>query len=216
MPTVHLIYEPCVIERTEAAPLAVMVANVFRRTRVERAGQSMRATSRVSPSPRDLSARGSISRSISHARLPRRCSAHASRRGYCPSERPATFPRAVGNGRTAWLVTGTGSHSLSGLGNAGSSALQFALHGGCSSDFARSPPPGRPTTLTIACPPALTWMCSTLEQSGHPLFCGAVHIISHGRYVAFQMAKVAIPRHLFADILRLIAELRPPPAAVST
>jgi hypothetical protein len=26
----------------------------------------------------------------------------------------------------------------------------------------------------------------------------------------------AIPRKLFADILRLIAELRPPPAAVST
>jgi hypothetical protein len=35
-----------------------------------------------------------------------------------------------------------------------------------------------------------------------------VHIISHGRYVAFQMAEVAIPRNLFADILRLIAELR--------
>jgi hypothetical protein len=28
---------------------------------------------------------------------------------------------------------------------------------------------------------------------------------------AFQMAEVAIPRNLFADILRLIAELRPPP-----
>jgi len=36
-------------------------------------------------------------------------------------------------------------------------------------------------------------------------------IISHGRYVAFQMAEVAIPRQLFADILALIAELRPPP-----
>ena len=36
-------------------------------------------------------------------------------------------------------------------------------------------------------------------------------VISHGRYVAFQMAEVAIPRQLFADILRLIAELRPPP-----
>jgi hypothetical protein len=34
---------------------------------------------------------------------------------------------------------------------------------------------------------------------------------SHGRYVAFQMAEVAISRHLFADILQLIAELRPPP-----
>jgi hypothetical protein len=36
-------------------------------------------------------------------------------------------------------------------------------------------------------------------------------VVSHGRYVAFQMAEVAIPRNLFADILRLIAELRPPP-----
>ena len=31
-----------------------------------------------------------------------------------------------------------------------------------------------------------------------------------------RMAEVAIPRNLFADILRLIAELRPPPAAAST
>ena len=36
-------------------------------------------------------------------------------------------------------------------------------------------------------------------------------LISHGRYVAFQMAEVAVPRMLFAEILRLIAELRPPP-----
>ena len=43
-----------------------------------------------------------------------------------------------------------------------------------------------------------------------------IHIISHGRYVTFQMAEVAIPRILFADILRLIAELRPPPAVAST
>ena len=40
-------------------------------------------------------------------------------------------------------------------------------------------------------------------------------VVSHGRYVAFQMAEVAIPRSLFADVLRLIAELRPPPV-VST
>jgi hypothetical protein len=41
-------------------------------------------------------------------------------------------------------------------------------------------------------------------------------VVGHGRYIAFQMAEVAISRHLFADILRLIAELRPPPAALST
>jgi hypothetical protein len=41
-------------------------------------------------------------------------------------------------------------------------------------------------------------------------------VISHGRSIAFQMAEVAIPRHLFQEILRLIAELRPqpPPATV--
>jgi hypothetical protein len=36
-------------------------------------------------------------------------------------------------------------------------------------------------------------------------------VAGHARYVAFQMAEVAIPRNLFADILRMIAELRPPP-----
>ena len=36
-------------------------------------------------------------------------------------------------------------------------------------------------------------------------------VVGHGRYVAFQMAEVDIPRNLFADILRLIAELRRPP-----
>jgi hypothetical protein len=36
-------------------------------------------------------------------------------------------------------------------------------------------------------------------------------LVSHGRYVAFQMAEVTIPRNLFADILRLVAELWPAP-----
>ena len=36
-------------------------------------------------------------------------------------------------------------------------------------------------------------------------------VVRHARSVVFQMAEVAIPRNLFADILRLIAELRPPP-----
>ena len=35
--------------------------------------------------------------------------------------------------------------------------------------------------------------------------------MTHGRYVAFQMAEVAVPRTLFAEILRLIAELRSQP-----
>jgi len=41
-------------------------------------------------------------------------------------------------------------------------------------------------------------------------------VVSHGRYVAFQMAEVAIPRQMFQEILRLIAELRPqPPPALA-
>jgi hypothetical protein len=31
------------------------------------------------------------------------------------------------------------------------------------------------------------------------------------RYIAFQMAEVAVPRQMFQEILRLIAELRPQP-----
>ncbi len=46
---------------------------------------------------------------------------------------------------------------------------------------------------------------------------GGVHVIikigakvvTHGRYVAFQMAEVAVARTLLAEILRLIADLRP-------
>jgi hypothetical protein len=41
-------------------------------------------------------------------------------------------------------------------------------------------------------------------------------LVSHGRYVAFQMAEVAVPRGLFAELLRLIAELRPPPDPAPT
>ena len=36
-------------------------------------------------------------------------------------------------------------------------------------------------------------------------------VTSHGRYVTFQLAEVAVPRQMFADILSLIAQLRAPP-----
>ena len=36
-------------------------------------------------------------------------------------------------------------------------------------------------------------------------------VAGHARCVAFQMTEVSIPRKLFADIVRMIAELRPPP-----
>ncbi len=34
-------------------------------------------------------------------------------------------------------------------------------------------------------------------------------VVRHGRHVTFQLAEVAIPRRLFASILRLIDDLRP-------
>jgi len=37
-------------------------------------------------------------------------------------------------------------------------------------------------------------------------------VVSHGRYVTFQMAEVAVPRQMFQEILSLIARLRSPPA----
>ncbi|MFZ1964488.1 MAG: hypothetical protein WAU78_13675 [Roseiarcus sp.] len=36
-------------------------------------------------------------------------------------------------------------------------------------------------------------------------------VVTHGCYIAFEMAELAIPRDRFVDMLRLIAELRPPP-----
>ena len=62
---------------------------------------------------------------------------------------------------------------------------------------------------TLATPePIKDWTLTSLKEK---LIKIGAKVVSHGRYVAFQMAEVAIPRHLFADILLLIAELRPPP-----
>ncbi len=36
-------------------------------------------------------------------------------------------------------------------------------------------------------------------------------VVRRGRYVTFQLAEVAIPRTLFAEILRFIDRLRPAP-----
>ena len=62
---------------------------------------------------------------------------------------------------------------------------------------------------TLATPePIKDWSLTSLKEK---LIKIGAKVVSHGRYVAFQMAEVAIPRTLFAHILRLIAELRPPP-----
>ena len=64
-----------------------------------------------------------------------------------------------------------------------------------------------PLTWTSPCE---EWSLTSLREK---LIKIGAKIVSHGRYVAFQMAEVAIPKNLFADILRMIAELRAPPVA---
>ncbi len=52
------------------------------------------------------------------------------------------------------------------------------------------------------------WSLTTLLNTVIKIGAKVVH---HGRYITFQLAEVAIPRHLFAEILRRIGALRPGP-----
>ncbi len=62
---------------------------------------------------------------------------------------------------------------------------------------------------TLATPePIKDWSLTSLKDK---LIKIGAKVVSHGRYIAFQMAEVAIPRRMFQEILRLIAELRPKP-----
>ena len=60
--------------------------------------------------------------------------------------------------------------------------------------------------------PIKDWSLTTLKEK---LIKIGAKVVTHSRHVAFQMAEVAIPRNLFADILRMIAELRPPPLGLT-
>jgi hypothetical protein len=69
---------------------------------------------------------------------------------------------------------------------------------------------------TLATPePIKDW---SLTSSKEKLIKIGAKVVSHGRYIIFQMAEVAIARQMFQEILRLIAELRPqsPPAPASS
>jgi hypothetical protein len=56
--------------------------------------------------------------------------------------------------------------------------------------------------------PIKDWSLTSLKDK---LIKIGAKVVSHGRYVIFQMAEVAIARQMFQEILRLIAELRPQP-----
>ena len=53
------------------------------------------------------------------------------------------------------------------------------------------------------------WSLTTLREK---LVKIGAKVVSHGRYVTFQLAEVAVPRSLFRQILCLIDDLRRRPA----
>ncbi len=54
------------------------------------------------------------------------------------------------------------------------------------------------------------WSLTTLREK---LVKIGAKMVRHGRYVTFQLAEAAVPRELFRNILSLIDDLRPRPAA---
>jgi hypothetical protein len=56
------------------------------------------------------------------------------------------------------------------------------------------------------------WSLTTLREK---LVKIGARIVRHGRYMVFQLAEVAVPRALFAAILRRIGRLRGPPVAAA-
>jgi len=63
---------------------------------------------------------------------------------------------------------------------------------------------------TLAMPKtAEPWSLTSLREK---LIKIGAKVVSHGRYVTFQMAEVAVPRQMFQEILSLVALLRTPPA----
>jgi hypothetical protein len=62
---------------------------------------------------------------------------------------------------------------------------------------------------TLVLPEAVAhWSLSSLREKFAKI---GAKIVTHARYVIFQMAEVAVPRELFQEILRLIDGLRPRP-----
>ncbi len=53
------------------------------------------------------------------------------------------------------------------------------------------------------------WSLTTLREK---LIKVGAKVVRYGRYITFQFAEVAVPRKLFAEILRFIGGLRSAPA----
>ena len=61
-------------------------------------------------------------------------------------------------------------------------------------------------------PPRVEHYSSAVNTLREKLVKIGAKVVSHGRYVTFQLAEVAVPRELFRKILSLIDDLRPRPA----
>ncbi len=67
-------------------------------------------------------------------------------------------------------------------------------------------PVEEPSTALVLPKEVEHWSLTTLREKLVKIGAKVVH---HGRYVTFQLAEVAVPRALFADILRRMDRLRP-------
>ena len=76
----------------------------------------------------------------------------------------------------------------------------------------RSPTTWPTSALARLADEVAQWSLTTLREK---LVKIGARIVRHGRYVVFQLAEVAVPRALFAAILRRIDRLRGPPMAAA-
>ena len=72
----------------------------------------------------------------------------------------------------------------------------------------RAAPAPRPGLQPRQFPAQDVTQCSLTTLREKLIKIGA-RIVRHGRYVVFQLAEVAVPRALFAESLRRIADLQP-------
>jgi hypothetical protein len=118
-----------------------------------------------------------------------------------PAERVIAFYNQRGTAEQ-WIKEGKGAikWTLLSCRSFGSNAVRLQLHVLAYNlgNFVR----------TLALPKAAEpWSLTSLREK---LIKIGAKVVSHGRYVTFQLAEVAVSRQMFADILSLIARLRAP------
>ena len=117
------------------------------------------------------------------------------------SSTTAAARRSSGSRRASWRCAGPGCPA----------APSATTRCGCS--CSRSPTTWPTSCASLALPHEVAqWSLTTLREK---LVKIGARIVRHGRYVVFQLAEVAVPRALFAAILRRIDRLRGPPVAAA-